>query len=74
MAKRTTKTGSGKVRKVKTLVNNGSVSQTGIRRELAAQRKVFGAAGVKRAMKNWGLRERKATKRGGKATIAGKIG
>ena len=39
MAKRTTKTGSGKVRKVKTLVNNGAVSQTGIRRELAAQRR-----------------------------------
>ena len=74
MAKRTTKTGRGKVRKVKTLVKNGAVSQTGIRRELAAQRKVFGEAGVKRTMKKWGLRERKATKRGGKATIAGKRG
>ena len=74
MAKRTTKTGSGKVRKVKTLVNNGSVSQTGIRRELAAQRKVFGEAGVKRAMKKWGLREQKAAKRGGKAVIKGKNG
>ena len=74
MAKRTTKTGSGKVRKVKTIVRNGAVSQTGIRRELAAQRKVFGAAGKARAMRNWGLTERKATKRGGKATIAGKRG
>ena len=74
MAKRTTKTGSGKVRKVKTLVKNGAVSQTGIRRELAAQRKVFGEAGVKRAMKNWGLREQKAAKRGGRSTITAKNG
>ena len=43
--------------------------QARMRRELAAQRKAIGEAGVKRAMKKWGLREKKAEKRGGRSTI-----
>ena len=75
MAKRrTVGTANGRRSQVKSAVNAGRISQSGIRRELAAQRRAFGAAGQARAMRNWGLTERKATKRGGKATIAGKRG
>ena len=71
MAKKTTKTATGKRATVASGVRSGAISQAGIRRELAAQRKAFGAAGQARAMKNWGLREQKPTKRGGKTVVVG---
>ena len=70
MAKRTNRTATGKRTTVAGGVRSGAISQTGIRKELAAQRRAFGAEGQKRAMKKWGLREAKPTKRGGKTTIA----
>lgn len=54
-----------------------SGGQARMRRELAAQRRAFGAAGVQRAMTNWGLSSggnRGGSARGGARRGGGRVG
>lgn len=55
---------------------NRTGGQTRMRRELAAQRRAMGAAGVQRAMTNWGLRQGRgetAAQRTGNVRASGRI-